>query len=205
MGDTTKRIVVAALAISAAAGSAWIAFEGDGPLVVRDDGTVLHQPYIPTPGDVPTIGHGSTRYEDGTRVKLTDPPITRERARDLALGELDRTYAACVRRSLPNARMTQTEFDIAVDFAGQYGCATWAASSMRSHTAAGQYAQACESYKKYRLMTAGRRGPGPGLVLVGGVWKQDCSHPGNRTCSGVWARQLNRYQRCITAVENARE
>ena len=197
MSDTAKRTLVAALMVSAAAGTAWIAAEGDGPLIVRDDGVVLHKPYVPTQGDVPTIAHGSTHYEDGTRVKLTDPPITRERARDLALGELDRTYAACVRRSLPQARMSQTEFDIATDFAGQFGCATWSASSMRRYTAAGQYAQACESYKLYKLMPAGRRGPGPGLVLVRGAWKQDCSYPGNRICAGVWTRQLKRYEQCV--------
>ncbi len=131
--------------------------------------------------------------------------ITRERARDLALGELDRTYAACVRRSLPQARMSQTEFDIATDFAGQFGCATWSASSMRRYTAAGQYAQACESYKLYKLMPAGRRGPGPGLVLVRGAWKQDCSYPGNRICAGVWTRQLKRYEQCANGLEEFRQ
>lgn len=205
MSDTAKRTLVAALMVSAAAGTAWIAAEGDGPLIVRDDGVVLHKPYVPTQGDVPTIAHGSTHYEDGTRVKLTDPPITRERARDLALGELDRTYAACVRRSLPQARMSQTEFDIATDFAGQFGCATWSASSMRRYTAAGQYAQACESYKLYKLMPAGRRGPGPGLVLVRGAWKQDCSYPGNRICAGVWTRQLKRYEQCANGLEEFRQ
>lgn len=200
MSDIKKRLAVAVLVASAAAGTAWIAEEGDGPLIVRDDGTVLHQPYVPTQGDVPTIGHGSTHYEDGTRVKLTDPPITRERARDLALGELDRTYAACVRRSLPDARMSQVEFDVAVDFAGQYGCSAWAASSMRRYTAAGQYREACESYLKYNLMNAGRRGPAPGLVLVNGAWKQDCSYPGNKVCMGVWTRQLKRYDQCVEAL-----
>lgn len=31
----------------------------------------------------PTIGYGCTSYEDGTKVKLTDPPITRERGQAL--------------------------------------------------------------------------------------------------------------------------
>jgi lysozyme len=35
------------------------------------------------PAKVPTIGYGSTYYEDGTKVKLTDPPITQERATEL--------------------------------------------------------------------------------------------------------------------------
>lgn len=42
------------------------------------------KPYIPTKGDVPTIGMGSTHYENGMPVKMTDQPITRERAAQLA-------------------------------------------------------------------------------------------------------------------------
>jgi lysozyme len=39
-------------------------------------------PYL-CPSKVPTIGNGCTSYEDGTKVKLTDPPITRERGQAL--------------------------------------------------------------------------------------------------------------------------
>lgn len=39
-------------------------------------------PYI-CPAGVATIGYGSTRYDDGTAVKLTDPPISKERAVEL--------------------------------------------------------------------------------------------------------------------------
>ena len=38
---------------------------------------------IPVPGDVPTIGHGTTVYPDGSRVKLGDT-ITRQRADEIA-------------------------------------------------------------------------------------------------------------------------
>ena len=40
------------------------------------------EPYI-CPAGKPTIGFGSTFYEDGTPVKMTDKPITKERAREL--------------------------------------------------------------------------------------------------------------------------
>lgn len=39
-------------------------------------------PYI-CPAGKPTVGFGSTFYEDGTPVKMTDKPITKERAREL--------------------------------------------------------------------------------------------------------------------------
>ena len=35
------------------------------------------------PANVKTIGYGSTYYEDGSKVKLTDSPITQERATEL--------------------------------------------------------------------------------------------------------------------------
>ncbi len=40
------------------------------------------------PANVPTIGVGSTFYEDGRRVSLADPPISRERAMELLEHEL---------------------------------------------------------------------------------------------------------------------
>ena len=39
-------------------------------------------PYL-CPAGVATIGYGATYYENGTRVQLTDPPITRARAEAL--------------------------------------------------------------------------------------------------------------------------
>ena len=134
------RVVAATLSLSAAAGAAWISAEGDGPKSVGKSGEVLLHPYVPTQGDVPTIGHGSTRYEDGRRVTLADAPITRQRAIDLALGELDRTYAKCVRDSLGQTLVNQTEFDKAADFAGQYGCAAWRGIFVASCEKQGGYA-----------------------------------------------------------------
>lgn len=46
--------------------------------LVLEEGLVL-KPYLDF-AKVPTIGVGCTYYEDGTKVKMTDPPITRERA-----------------------------------------------------------------------------------------------------------------------------
>lgn len=53
------------------------------------------KPYL-CPANVPTIGVGSTFYEDGRRVSLADPPITRERAMQL----LDHELLACLPKVL---------------------------------------------------------------------------------------------------------
>lgn len=45
------------------------------------------KPYL-CPANVPTIGVGSTFYENGVKVTLKDPPITKERAMELLEYEL---------------------------------------------------------------------------------------------------------------------
>ncbi len=52
-------------------------------LLTQFEGVRLH-PYLDGRG-IPTIGIGSTRYEDGIAVTMKDPAITLERATDLLL------------------------------------------------------------------------------------------------------------------------
>jgi len=189
---TPVRIAAAGLVLSAAAFAGWVAKEGDGPTAVRADGQVVHKPYIPTKGDVPTIGHGSTRYEDGTPVRLTDAPITRARAQQLARnlhGEEEARFKA----SIPGVLLTQGEYDLYIDFIGQYGIGNWRSSSMRR-----------------RLLETRTATPGqlPGLYRAACdallAWKKqggrDCSQPQNwgpKGCKGVWTRQQERHAKCL--------
>lgn len=46
--------------------------------LMNEEGLVLH-PYRDSVG-IPTVGIGATYYEDGRRVTMSDPPITKERA-----------------------------------------------------------------------------------------------------------------------------
>lgn len=164
-----NRVAVGLLTMSMAGFAAWQASEGFTPVAV-----------IPTRGDVPTIGHGSTRWEDGTRVRLGDT-ITRQRAEVLARNlnkQFEKEFAA----SLPGARLHQEEFDLYMDFVGQYGIGTWRASSMRRDLLAGSYAKACDDLLKYKFAAG-----------------YDCSTPGNKRCAGVWARQLERHSKCMLA------
>ena len=55
-------------------------------LIIRYEGLKL-TPYR-CPANIITIGVGSTYYEDGTKVKLTDPPITKDRAISLLMALL---------------------------------------------------------------------------------------------------------------------
>lgn len=177
MADTSNKVgpvrtLVAALALSASGFAAWVASEG-----------FTAQPVIPTKGDVPTIGHGSTRWEDGTPVKMTDAPITRKRAAELArhLHEQDEVP---FRASLPGVMLTQGEYDVYVDFVGQYGIGNWRGSSMRRHLLAGEYRAACDALLRYRYAAG-----------------YDCSTTingkPNKRCWGVWERQRDRHTKCI--------
>lgn len=187
------RVAAAGLVLSIAAFAGWVAKEGDGPTAVRADGQVIHKPYIPTKGDVPTIGHGSTRYEDGTPVRMSDAPITRERAQQLARN-LHGEEEALFRASLPGVALTQGEYDLYVDFTGQFGIGNWRSSSVRRRllettTAApeqlpGLYRAACDSLLLWKKQ-AGR----------------DCSRPQNwgpKGCRGVWTRQQERHAKCLS-------
>ena len=49
--------------------------------LINNEGVVL-KPYLDTKG-IPTIGVGCTYYEDGSKVKMTDPPITEKRAMEM--------------------------------------------------------------------------------------------------------------------------
>ena len=172
------RVLVGVLAVSAGGFGAWQVHEG-----------FTERPVIPTEGDVPTIGHGSTRYEDGTRVRMTDPPITRERAADLARNLMSQDEQR-FRDSLPGVELFQEEYDLYIDFVGQYGIGNWNKSSMRRNLLAGNYRAACDSLLLWR-----RAGGYDCSTLINGK--------PNRRCWGVWTRQLERHAKCIAAQPGA--
>jgi hypothetical protein len=138
------------------------------------------KPVIPVPGDRPTQGHGSTFKPDGSAVKMTDPAITRTTAdkwlrNDVAKREVQ------FKNSLNGVKLSQTEYDVYLDFSYQYGTTAFANSSMLRNLKAGNYKAACASLLKYKY-----------------VAKRDCSIRSNR-CYGVWTRQLERYDKCMGA------
>ena len=163
------RVAVGALSLSAAALIGLATHEGYTGRAV-----------IPTKGDVPTVGFGSTRHEDGSRVKMGDT-VTPVQALQKLQAHVNKEEAL-FRASLPGVSLTQAEYDLYMDFIYQYGSGTWNSSSMRKHLLAGQHRQACDALLRYRF--------------AGGF---DCSTPGNKRCMGVWTRQLERHRKCLEA------
>lgn len=129
------------------------------PLLERFEGLRL-RPYL-CPAGVPTIGLGSTRYLDGRRVQLTDPPITREHAYVLAREQILREYLPAVRK-LCQGSDTDGQAAALVDFAYNLGEGNLKASTLRRKVNARDWPAAQRELRKWV------RGGGrvlPGLVL----------------------------------------
>ena len=138
------------------------------------------KPVIPVKGDVPTIGHGTTVYPNGVRVKMTDPAIDRKTALQYLKLHMDKD-AQRFNKTILNVPISQDEYDLYLDFTYQYGTANWSSSSMLRNLKAQKYKAACDSLLKWKY-----------------VAKRDCSIRSNN-CYGVWTRQLERHAKCIGA------
>lgn len=86
-------------------------------LIAEFEGLRL-KPYLCS-AKVPTIGYGSTFYENGTKVKLTDAPITKQRAEQLLKNTADK-FAERV-AVLITKPVTQNQFNALVSFAFNVG------------------------------------------------------------------------------------
>ena len=162
------RIAFAALTLSAA---------GFAGLVLEESYT--DRAVVPTKGDRPTVGFGSTFRDDGSPVQMGDK-ITPARAIARSVAHIAKDESG-LKRCVTGA-MSQAEYDILVKFSYQYGVAATCNSSMVRNVNAGNYRLACEGYTLYRY-SAGF----------------DCSTPGNRICGGVWTRNLERREQCLSA------
>lgn len=126
-------------------------------LCLTFEGMVL-QPYL-CPANVPTIGVGATRYEDGTPVTLADAPITRGRALQLLEHEL-RDLAPRVLRLCPALAAWPPEAQGAIlDFTFNLGPGNLAASTLRRRINADDAPGARAELSRWVYAT-GRRLPG---------------------------------------------
>ncbi|MPW44727.1 lysozyme [Acinetobacter guerrae] len=165
MSSKTK-LIVTSLAASAVFFVSLIHYEGYSPTPYKDTGGVA------------TIGIGSTQYENGTKVKMTDKPIDQKRAIEISKAHISKDEIT-FRKSLQGVKLSQAEYDLYLDFMYNFGQSNWRSSSMLSNLESGQYVAACKSLLKWKY-----------------VAKRDCSIRSN-DCYGVWTRQVDRYQKCM--------
>jgi len=171
------------LATTVVGGTAFIAMLVAG-IKVHESWT--ETPVIPTRGDVPTIGHGTTVYPDGTRVKMGDPPITRQQAEAFVYDHVSKDVER-FSKTIQGLHMWPHEVYASLDFTYQFGMARWTPnSSMLKNFKAGNYQKACDSFLLYRRQ-GGRDCSDP----IAGGWGKPWG------CKGVWLRQQQRHQLCL--------
>jgi len=88
------------------------------------------EPYI-CPAGYPTIGYGTVNKPDGTKVTMSDPPITKETAEEWLIGELVSTYMAGVLRASPILLAYPNILGAITDFAYNLGVPRYRASTLR--------------------------------------------------------------------------
>jgi lysozyme len=104
------------------------------------------KPYL-CPAGVPTIGYGSTRYADGTPVKLTDSEISREQADEIMRTTL-KEYEAAVNRYV-TVGINQNQFDALVDFAYNAGAQSLRKSTLLKNLNKGNFTKAAAEFDKW--------------------------------------------------------
>lgn len=127
-----SRMGVGSLVLSAVALAGIAGFEG-----------YRSKAYVPVPGDVVTIGHGTTVYPDGKRVQLGDT-TTPERAMQALRHDATR-FEAAVLRCAP-VPMHQHEFDAAVQIAYNIGESAFCRSTIAKKFNSGDYQGACDAF-----------------------------------------------------------
>ena len=156
------RVAVGALSLSAAGLVALVVHEGYTDTPVR-----------PLPGDVLTIGFGSTEgVKPGDR---TTPPQALARAlRDVQVfeGALKRCVAV---------PLSQVEYDLYLNFAYNVGGGAFCTSTMARKLNAGDYVGACREFGRWTFFQG-----------------KDCRDPTNR-CGGLVKRRAEAQAACLAA------
>lgn len=122
-------------------------------LCILFEGVYL-RPYL-CPAGVPTIGVGSTRYLDGRRVHLSDPPITREHAMVLLRHKVLTEFMPGVRR-LCGAVDEPGRLAALTDFAYNLGLGALKSSTLRRRILAGRWDDVPAELRKW-VFAGGRR------------------------------------------------
>jgi lysozyme len=163
----SQRMLLAALSLSAAGLVGVVVQEGYSDSAI-----------IPVPGDVPTIGFGTTRRADGSPVRIGDK-TTPPQALARALQDV-RKFEGALRKCV-TAPLHQYEYDAYVGFAYNVGEAAFCGSTLVKRLNAGDYAAACAEILRWKSYQG-----------------RDCSKPEHaRLCGGLWTRRQAEYRQCL--------
>ena len=116
------------------------------------------KPYL-CPAGIPTIGYGTIRYENGTKVTLADAPITKERAEELLMYEVNRACIPAILRYCPVLVGSENRFNAVISFVYNLGSGRLKASTLRRRINAQEWDLAANEFLKWNK--------GGGKVLKG--------------------------------------
>jgi lysozyme len=135
---------------------------------------------IPTKGDVPTLGFGTTTRPDGSPVRMGDKtnPVEALGRKQRDLVKFEGAIKQCVKVPL-----YQAEYDQYVDLSYNIGSTAFCSSTIVKRLNTYDYAGACNA-----------------ILLWKRVAGQDCSIPGNKVCWGLWQRRLETHDKCLAAA-----
>lgn len=123
-----------------------LAIEVAQSLIRRWEGCYL-RPYL-CPAGVPTIGYGATYYEDGTRVALTDDPISKERAEALLVWMVKTKYLPPVLKLCPGIDNPDRLAAI-IDFTFNLGATNLKVSTLRKRINKGEWEKVPKELRKW--------------------------------------------------------
>ena len=115
-------------------------------LCIKYEGVYL-RPYL-CPAGIPTIGVGATFYEDGTKVKLTDQPITMRRAESLLRKTIKEMFMPGVVFLCPSID-TPERLAAITDFAFNLGLSALKNSTLRKKINSGDWSSAKKEILKW--------------------------------------------------------
>ncbi len=104
------------------------------------------KPYY-CPAGKATIGFGSTYYEDGTKVRISDSPITIERAKALKLNALKVFEVGVLKKT--KVYLNQEMFDALVCFCYNLGLSNFQVSTLRMKLNRGEYSEVYTEFLRW--------------------------------------------------------
>ena len=137
------RLAIAAMTLSAAGLVALVSHEGYTDRAV-----------VPVPGDVPTIGFGTTRRDDGAPVRMGDSttPVRALIRAAADVSDAERRLRVCI----GDVPMHQHEWDAIVGWAYNVGTSAACSSTLVRKLRARDYAGSCDELRRW-VYVAGRK------------------------------------------------